>query len=144
MPPARIAVPVALALLVLMAATHIALRVVAPVGYRAAVADPAAYDGQRLVMSLFDVVDVENDGYVISSGGLDVAVEGDAAGLVVGDTVSIGGTFRASDNALIEEWRQGHPRRRMKKLLSVFAIALLLALCPVWFTVRDRRLVERA
>lgn len=116
-----------------------------PFGWAAALADPAAHDGEPLVLSLFAVERIDGpDRYLLTKASWHVAVVGPTRDLHVGEDLSIGGTLRADPGAIIEEWRVPAPLRDAKRWLGIAAFAITLALLPAWFRVRGGWIVERA
>lgn len=113
------------------------------VTYRTCAADPARYDGQGLGFPLWDVTAVRPDAYDIAKVIPRVEIVGPTADLEVGDVVSVAGTFRASDSAVVETFRIAHPYRRWKEVLSAFGLVLALAFLPSAFAIREGRIVER-
>lgn len=115
-----------------------------PIGYQRCLLDPAAHDGEPVVVSLHKVVRVEDARrYVVAQGDREVLVEGDTATLVRGVEVSVGGRFRASDQRLVAEWQHVHVTRSGKWALGFAGLGFLVVATPLWFTVRDGRVVER-
>jgi hypothetical protein len=113
------------------------------VGYHTCVADPARFDGQRLVFPLWQVTSLAGDHYEISKVHAGVPIAGDPAGLEVGDYVSVAGRYRAEDGRVVETERHAHPWRVWKHVLGVLGTVLALAFLPLGFRVRDGELEER-
>tara|TARA_B110000037_G_C17014652_1_gene462744 strand:- start:265 stop:723 length:459 start_codon:yes stop_codon:yes gene_type:complete len=97
-------------------------------GYRWCVEQPEECDGERLLLPLWDVVEVSGDGYALYKTAGPVPVFGDPSGIAVGDTISLEGTFRASDLTVIEVSRQVHHLRKYKKGLSALGLIVVFLL----------------
>jgi hypothetical protein len=135
---------VAIAALAVLALSWTWMCEFVPFGWDAAAAEPAAHDGETLVLSLFNVEAIEGaDRYRLRKSSSRVEVIGETASLHVGEDLSLGGTFRASDGVLVESWRVPAPLRDQKKGLGILALILTFCLVPVWFRVRDGWIVER-
>ena len=113
------------------------------VTYAACAADPPRCAGRSLAFPLYEVTAVRSDGYDIAKVIPRVAVVGPTEGLEVGDVVSVAGTFRGSDAAVVETLRIAHPYRRWKQALGALGVVLALAYLPSAFAIRGGRLVER-
>ena len=115
-----------------------------PEGYRAALTDPAGHDGADMLFPLWSVKHIRDvNTYVIAGTLRAVPVVGSTQGLSVGDSVTVRGLFRASDQAVIATERIDHPMRPVKGGLSVFAILVGLFMAPRLFGWRDGRVVIR-
>jgi hypothetical protein len=121
---------------------HIAMNLEA--GYRWCLEDPAGRDGERLVFPLWVVTRVDGpDTYAISKIVPNIPVKGDATVLKVGDTVSILGTFDATDLTVREEVREVHTLRKWKERLGVLGFLVVAAAAPFCFRIRAGRLEEK-
>lgn len=115
-----------------------------PEGYRAATEAPERMEGAPLLFPLWEVTHIRDASvYEISKTMRGVAVEGSSAGLTVGDTVTVKGTFRSSDQAVVETERIDHPMRRVKGLLSIIGLLLGAGLWPRFFGWEAGRVVLR-
>jgi hypothetical protein len=129
----RIGLTVSLALLVWLGLRYAAFATNVERGYRWCVEQPQQCDGERLLLPLWDVVDVSTEGYALYKTAGPVPVVGDSAGVEVGDTISLEGTFRAEDLSVIEVSRQVHHLRKFKKALSGLGlICVLVIVVRVW------------
>jgi len=115
-----------------------------PEGYRAATQDPEGREGAPLMFPLWEVTHIR-DAYVyeISRTVRGVPVEGSSTGLRVGDTVTVKGHFRASDQAVVETERIDHPFRKVKGLLSIIGLLLGAGLWSRFFGWEGGRVVLR-
>ena len=104
---------------------------------------PSTCDGARQVLPLYRVDGVAEDGFTVSKVARDVRVVAEPSGIEVGDTVSVAGTFRAEDGAVVATSVQSHGLRRHKKALGVLALMLALAWAPRCFAWREGHLVLR-
>lgn len=95
-------------------------------GYRWCSQQPDDCDGQRLLLPLWDVVEVSDSGYSLYKTAGPVPVIGDPTGIEVGSTVSLEGLFRASDLSVIEVTREVHELRKQKKALSGLGLVFVL------------------
>lgn len=131
-------------LLLLPMAYWVWIRMNFEVGYWLCVEDPPACEGTPLVLSLFRVDRVLGpDEYVAEKGMKYVPVVGDTTGLHAGQDISVGGTFRAADQKLIQEWREVHHLRWHKKALGIVGLGALALALPLWFGIRRDGLVVR-
>jgi len=115
-----------------------------PDGYRAATEAPEKMDGAPMLFPLWEVTHIRDASvYEISKTVRGVAVEGSSDGLSVGDTVTVKGHFRASDQAVVETERIDHPLRRVKGLLSIIGLILGAGLGRRFFGWESGRVVLR-
>jgi hypothetical protein len=115
-----------------------------PAGIRAAITDPPAHDGQTIQMPLWWVTGIEGPTrYFVSKTLSDVPIVGATDDLDVGDTVSIRGTFRASDGAVVQTQRELHHLRPWKAAFSLLGLLLGVLLVPRFFGWRAGRVVIR-
>jgi hypothetical protein len=115
-----------------------------PIGYGAAIADPAAHDGVVLRLPLWEVEQVLGpDRFTMGWTVRGVVVQGPTAGLKTGDTVSVVGRFRALDRVVVAEKVQPHPLRPIKAGLSMLTMLLALLMLPRFFGWREGRVVLR-
>jgi hypothetical protein len=119
------------------------LAVNRPDGVWAAMRDPAHNDGADAVITLFEVREVHPDRYLVAKGDRSAWILGDTADVRVGQDISVGGTFRASDSAVLEAWHEIHPLRDGKRYEGIATIGILAIGIPFWFRVRVGRVVER-
>lgn len=105
--------------------------------------NPAAHDGMPVSFVIYEVTAVAEEHYEVSRVARDLVIQGDPAGLEVGDVVSVQGTFRAEDGGVVETRRVPHPHRWAKQALSLIGLLLGLALLPKGFAWRDGALVDR-
>ena len=111
-------------------------------GYQDCAAAPEASDGVTLIFPLWEVTRIDGPRrYAASKVHKDVPIEGDTAMLSVGMTISIQGRFRASDLTVVEERREIHWLRAWKERLGVAGFAVMAALAPLFFRVREGRIV---
>lgn len=121
--------------------THLTLA--QPLGFTACLVEPAPCEGRELVVSLYDVVRIEDDAhYVLGQGSREIPVTGPTASLALGESITVGGTFSASERLLVEDWRERHPRRQLKKWLGFAGLAWLLLALPRWFAWRGSLIVR--
>jgi hypothetical protein len=114
------------------------------IGYRWCLEAPAERDGSTLVFALWQVTRIDDaQHYAISKVVKDIPVEGDAAGLKLGDTVSVVGSFRARDAMVVEGEREIHVLRKYKEALGVTGFVLAALGAPFLFRWRGGRLEAR-
>lgn len=113
------------------------------VGYEACVAAPGSCGERDLLMSLWTVIEVEDEGYVIRKVGEPVPVAGDPAGLSPGDRVSVVGHYDEARSVVVEVERLVHRLRRVKEILSVAGLLAVLIMLPAVYTLRGWRVVRR-
>ncbi len=114
------------------------------VGIRAALQDPAAYDGQEVLLMMWTVGSVQGPRrWTADKYHHQVAVIGDSAGLSPGDTVTARGVFRAQGPTVEAAWQQLHRWRQAKLGLGILGTVLALVGLPLGFRLRGGRLVER-
>ncbi len=113
------------------------------VGYEACVAAPSACEGKELMMSLWTVIEVGDEGYVIRKVGAPVPVAGPPEGLAAGDRISVVGSYDAERGLLVEERRLLHRLRRAKELLSAAGLLAVLVMLPGAYTLRGGAVVRR-
>lgn len=117
----------------------------APDGIRACLEEPAAHDGQRVVLPVWFVSQVDGPRrYQVSRVLKGVQVEGDTLGLEAGQVITLVGEFRSSDQTVVELRREIHHRRVHKQALSLLGLLLALGAAPCFFTVRAGYLRLRA
>ncbi len=113
-------------------------------GYRWALEDPVGRDGAEIVFPLWTVTRVDGpDDYAISKVVKDIPCAGEARDLVVGDTVSVIGSFAAADKKVHVHVRELHVLRRYKEALGVIGFVCVVLAAPFAFRIERRRLVER-
>jgi len=135
---------VTLGLMVALGLRYTAVSETESVGYIAAIRNPESRDGAALLFPLWQVTHIRDaDVYEISKAVNGVPVLGPTEGLVVGDTVTIKGRFRAQDHAVIETSRIDHPLRPAKGMLSLFALVFFGWCAPRFFSWTDGRVVLR-
>ena len=123
---------------------HARFSVERPEGYRAFLASPENHDGDRVLLPLWEVTEVQDDSfYRVSKSVVGVPIVGETVGLELGDTVTIIGHFRASDGAVLVRERIDHPWRKTKGLLSVLALVFAFAWVPKCFGWSSGRVVLR-
>ena len=112
------------------------------VGYEACLDDPRACAGERHVMPLQRVFEIEGQAGDIGRPQGRVRVMGDLSGVKVGDEITAIGTF--SDGGwLVLEAVELHPLRPLKRRLGMAGAAIVVLLLPLVFTVRRWRIVPR-
>ena len=132
-----------LAALLILGAIHAWVSMAVVFGYRDCVEAAQAADGARLVFPLWEVTRIDGpDRYAASKVLKDVPIVGDTADLRVGMTVSIEGTFRAADLAVVERRREIHHLRPWKEGLGLLGFAAAVALAPRFFGWRAGRVRE--
>lgn len=83
--------------------------------------------GTPVVLSLQAVTGLLDDRhYAVGRRSLRFVVEGDPAGLALGDDVTVGG--HVGDGVVVEEWRETAPGRPAKRRLGLLGLALLPAM----------------
>lgn len=105
--------------------------------------DPSACDGARQVLPLYRVEALHADGFTVAKVARDVRILADPADVEVGDTVSVAGTFRAADGAVVAHTVQAHHLRPHKKALGILGLVLALLWAPRAFAWRGGRVVLR-
>ena len=121
---------------------HLAQSV--PFNWDRCLEDPLRADGRPLTMALWQVTAIDGpQRYEVSRTIRDVPVVGPTAGLVVGQTVSVVGTFDAAGPVVVESYRRDHPWRRGKVALGLFGVVCSLIGLPLAFAWRSGRLVTR-
>lgn len=132
------------ALGVLMVGSAVYVELV-PQEWGAIEADPAAWDGKEVLVSLYTVETIEGpDRFVLRHGVWTVPVEGPSADLRVGVDLSVRGVYRADDDTLVQTWREFAPLRQRKRALGIGSILVLAALWPSFFRRHMGLLVSRA
>lgn len=104
---------------------------------------PASCEGARQVLPLYRVESVAEDGFTVAKVARDVRIVADPEGVTVGDTVSVAGTFRAADGAVVASTVQHHRLRPHKKALGILGLVLALLWAPRVFAWRSGRVVLR-
>ena len=123
---------------------HAQFSVERPEGYRAYLKDPMTHDGESVLMPLWEVTHIRDANmYSVSKSVVGVPVVGDSRGLSVGDTVTVMGTFRATDQAVVSHERVDHPWRKAKGVLSIVALLIAVVLTPRFFGWSNGRVVIR-
>lgn len=134
----------ALLLLAAVMGAWVVVRLTVAHGYWSYLEEPQAHAGDPVVLSIFEVDELQApDGYIVEKGFQYVPVAGDPTGLQVGQEVSVGGHFRPVDGAVVEEWREIHRLRDAKKALGVLGLLAMLILTPFCFGLRRGGLVCR-
>lgn len=114
------------------------------VGYWSLARDPAAHDGEPIVLSLFEVGEVRGErSYLLEKGTRTIPVQGPTEDLPRSGEITVAGRFRAADLAVVEEWRLIHEHRAAKKRLGLLGLGFLLVAVPLWFRVREGRVELR-
>jgi len=113
-------------------------------GYWKAMANPVASDGRSIFLSIVRVEAVYDDHYVVTKVERQVPVIGDPTGLAPGDTVSVRGHFSAERQAVVEDVREVHHLRFLKRIESALGALLSVVYLGWVFRVRDGRVVVRA
>jgi len=106
-------------------------------------ADKAACDGRRVFLSLVEVRELRDEGYVVRKVNRDWRIDGDPTGRVVGETISVVARFEAEDDALSALEVSEHPWRRYKVFFGFAGLALALGIGLRGLRVEGRRLVSR-
>ena len=112
-------------------------------GFAACVAEPEACAGERIVLPIWKVVEVQADRYVVFKASGPVVVAGPTEGLEVGATVSVEGTFDPERLVVAESHRKVHVLRRHKELLSMGAAVAVAIWLPFGFRLTRRGVVAR-
>ncbi len=105
-------------------------------GFAACVAEPQACAGERIVLPIWEVVEVQEDRYVVFKASGPVVVAGPTEGLAVGDTVSVEGAFDPDRLAVAETSRYLHAFREEKELLGIAATVGVVLWLPFAFRLR--------
>ena len=98
---------------------------------------------REIRLPVWDVVEVEADGYAVFKATGPIPIQGDTAGLEVGDTVSVLGRFDPESSRILELTREVHTRRPLKKALSGLGLVLFFLGLPWCLSLSKRRLVYR-
>ena len=106
-------------------------------------ADKASCDGRRVFLSLVEVREIGDDGYVVRKVNRDWSIDGDPTGRQVGETLSVVARFSAADDRLEAVEVHEHPWRRWKVHLGFAGLALALGIGLWGLRFEDRRLVSR-
>ena len=131
-------------LLLVLGWHHAQFSVDRPEGYRAYLKAPQEHDGEPVLMPLWEVTHIRDANmYEVSKTVVGVPIVGDSRGLSVGDTVTVKGTFRAVDRAVVSGWRVDHPWRKAKGVLSIVALVIALVMTPRFFAWSQGRVVMR-
>jgi hypothetical protein len=121
---------------------HLAQTV--PFNWDRCMEDPVAASGRQLTMALWQVTAIDGpDRYEVSRIIRDVPVAGPTAGLSLGQTVSVVGTFSPDGPVVLESFRRAHPWRRGKVALGLIGVVCALVGLPMAFRWRSGRLVTR-
>jgi hypothetical protein len=135
---------ISIALLIVLGWFHADFSMQRPQGYRAFVKAPDQHDGAPVLLPIWEVTHIRDASmYSVSKTVLGVPIQGSSEGLSVGDTVTIMGHFRASDQAVIAYERVDHPWRAAKGLLSILALLFGCWLAPRFFGFSGGRVVLR-
>lgn len=103
------------------------------IGNAGLVLDPHARDGDRVVLSLVRVLEVQGpERWRVAEGDLHLDVIGASVGRRVGEELTVVGRWDAGRCAVVAEEVHPAPGRRGKKLLGIAGIAALVALLPLW------------
>ena len=101
-------------------------------------------DAEEVVLSLHRVHKVNSaNSYVVEQGFREVPIEGPTEDLRVGETISVGGSFRAQDLVVVESWREMHEFRQRKIYLGYAGVVFILLMLPVWFRRSGGLIAER-
>jgi exonuclease III len=105
-------------------------------GYEGCVAAPASCEGHDIYMALWTVTEVGEGGYTVRKVSGPVPVVGPSEALVVGDRVSVVGTYDPEGQQVIELQREVHRWRWLKELLSVVGLLAVAVMIPLVYTWR--------
>lgn len=115
--------------LLLAALVHWAALGEADLGYGGLARDPAAHDGEHVVLTLVRVEELVEKGFTVSKGTLGFTVHGPSEGLHPGDEISLEARVRGGDGVLELRWWAAHPDRARKRWLGALVVlATLLGL----------------
>ena len=142
---ARWALPLTVLCLVGVSVAWAVVREQNPPRLRVCIDDPAPCEGEEVVQPLLTVTSVSDDGYVAGRTYYEVPVQGDPAGLEVGQEVTVSGHWR--QGRVVEQWRTVHTRRGGKYALGLVGLLVCAGLVVVGFRVRRTeagwRVIER-
>ncbi len=132
---ARVGLAAVIAAVALMAAQTHETRA-HPRGYWEFLTDPPRWDGTHTVISIYRVMEILGPNkMIIHRGAATALIEAPTSERVVGEEVTVLGTFRASDQALVADVVETHPWRPWKMASGVVATLLVIGLLPAWFRV---------
>ena len=100
---------------------------------------PDQMDGEPVVLSLVEVVDVRPDAgrFTVRTGKQEIPVLGAVQGFDVGDEIYVGGTFRWREGPEVRaDWTERAPDRGNKKLFGILGLLATAALLPFTLTWR--------
>jgi len=112
-------------------------------GFQWCLENAEACDGREILLPVWDVVEVQDQSYTVFKVTGPIPIDGNPEGLEVGDTVSIRGVFSKESSTLLEESREIHRRRPLKKALSGFGLILCFVATPFCLRLRGGRLSLR-
>lgn len=93
-----------------------------------------ALDGQEILLTLVAVDEVPGpDRFVVLQGAERVAILGASDEVIVGEDVTLAGTWVEAERAIRLDWLEHAPGRGAKKQLGFVGLAFLVAALPMWF-----------
>ncbi len=129
--------------LVLMAAFYGHYSVTKPVGYRYCLDHLEECRGRTILLPLWRVTALRDDGYDLYKITGPIPVEGDPSGLALGDTISAVTVFDSDRQLLVEQRHEVHHLRKAKVGLGLLGVALSGVLVLVGFRWREGGVVAR-
>lgn len=129
--------------LAVMAGIYGHYSVTKPVGYRYCLENLETCRGRTILLPLWRVTALHEDGYELFKITGPIPVRGDPTGLALGDTISAVTTFDSDRQDLVQVRREVHHLRQVKVALGVIGLVLSGVLVGVGFRWRDGGVVAR-
>jgi hypothetical protein len=129
--------------LLVMAGVYAHYSVTKPVGFRYCLEHVEECRGRTILLPLWRVTALRDDGYDLYKITGPIPVEGDPDGLELGDTISAVTTFDSDRRLLVEQRHEVHHLRKFKVALGLIGLALSVVLVLVGFRWRDGGVVAR-
>ena len=114
-----------------------------PVGFRYCLEHLEECRGRTILLPLWRVTALREDGYDLYKIRGPIPVEGDPSGLALGDTVSAVTTFDSDRQLLVEQRRELHHLRKAKVALGLVGLVLSGVVVLVGFRWREGGVIAR-
>ena len=106
--------------------------------------DKSGCDGRKVFLALVEVIEIQEEHFVVRKATLDHRIDGPGEGLTQGETISVIARFDAEQDLLVEEWREHHPWREEKEALGFVGLAMSVLVLLGGFRLGPAGLEERA